>query len=52
MTSHITTPCLPQVETEATAELFDSWFDPVEAGSHISSFPVRGFAPRSFNSRA
>jgi hypothetical protein len=32
MTSHITTPCLPQVETEATAELFDSWFDPVEAG--------------------
>ena len=23
MTSYITTPCLPQVETEATAELFD-----------------------------
>jgi putative transposase len=32
MTSHITTPCLRQVESEATAELFDSWLDPVEAG--------------------
>jgi putative transposase len=32
MTNHITTGCLPQLETKATAELFDNWFDPVEAG--------------------
>jgi putative transposase len=32
MTSHITTPYLPQLETKSTAELFDNWFDPVEAG--------------------
>jgi putative transposase len=32
MTSHITTPCLPQSEIETTAGLFDNWFDPIEAG--------------------
>jgi putative transposase len=32
MTNHITTPCLPQLETKSTADLFDNWFDPVEAG--------------------
>jgi putative transposase len=32
MTNHITTPCMPQLETRATADLFDNWFDPVEAG--------------------
>src|SRR5690242_18464191 len=32
MTSHITTPCLPQSEIETTGELFDNWFDPIEAG--------------------
>ena len=32
MTSHITTPCLPQSEIETTEHLFDNWFDPIEAG--------------------
>jgi putative transposase len=32
MTSHITTPCLPQSEIETTGQLFDKWFDPIEAG--------------------
>ena len=32
MTSHITTPCLPQSEIETTGQLFDNWFDPIEAG--------------------
>ena len=32
MTSDITTPWLPQSETETTKRLFDSWFDPIEAG--------------------
>jgi putative transposase len=32
MTSHTTTSCLPLSETEATADLFDNWFDPIEAG--------------------
>jgi hypothetical protein len=32
MTNHITTPCLPQLETKSTADLFDNWFDPVETG--------------------
>jgi transposase-like protein len=32
MTSHITTPCLPQSEVETTEQLFDNWFDPIEAG--------------------
>src|SRR5947207_185746 len=32
MTSNGTTPCLPQSETETAVPLFDSWFDPIEAG--------------------
>jgi hypothetical protein len=32
MTSHITTPCLPQSEIETTGQLFGNWFDPIEAG--------------------
>jgi len=32
MTSHITTPCLPQSETGTAVPLFDNWFDPIEAG--------------------
>jgi transposase-like protein len=32
MTNNITTPFMPQLETKATADLFDNWFDPVEAG--------------------
>jgi putative transposase len=32
MTSHITTPCLPQSEIETSGQLFDNWFDPIEAG--------------------
>jgi putative transposase len=32
MTSHITTPCLPQSEIETTGQLFDNWFDPIETG--------------------
>ena len=31
MTSHITTPCLPQSKIETTGQLFDNWFDPIEA---------------------
>jgi putative transposase len=31
MTSHSTTPCLPQSEIETTGQLFDNWFDPIEA---------------------
>ena len=31
MTSHSTTPCLPQSEIETTERLFDNWFDPIEA---------------------
>jgi hypothetical protein len=27
MTSHITSPFLPQSETETAAHLFDNWFD-------------------------
>jgi transposase-like protein len=30
MTSHITSSCLPQLETETAAHLFDNWFDPIE----------------------
>jgi putative transposase len=30
MTSHITTPCLPQSEIGTAAHLFDNWFDPIE----------------------
>ena len=40
MTSHITTPCLPQSETEAAVQLFDNCFDPIEAGLRGR---VRGF---------
>ena len=32
MKSHITTPCLPQSESETAGQLFDNWFDPIEAG--------------------
>jgi putative transposase len=32
MTSHSTTPCLPQSEIETAEHLFDNWFDPIEAG--------------------
>jgi putative transposase len=32
MTSHSTTPCLPQSEIETAEHLLDNWFDPVEAG--------------------
>jgi putative transposase len=32
MTSHSTTPCLPQSETETAGHLFGNWFDPIEAG--------------------
>jgi putative transposase len=32
MTSHSTTPCLPESEIETTGRLFDNWFDPIEAG--------------------
>jgi putative transposase len=32
MMSHITTPCLPQSESETAEQLFDNWFDPIEAG--------------------
>ena len=32
MTSHITTSCLPQSDTETAGQLFDKWFDPIEAG--------------------
>jgi len=32
MTSHSTTPCLPQSEIETAKHLFDNWFDPIEAG--------------------
>ena len=32
MTSHSTTPCLPQSETDTEGHLFDNWFDPIEAG--------------------
>jgi putative transposase len=32
MTSHSTTPCLPQSGIETAEHLFDNWFDPVEAG--------------------
>jgi hypothetical protein len=31
MTSHSTTPCLPQSEIETAEHLFDNWFDPIEA---------------------
>jgi transposase-like protein len=31
MTSDTTTPCLPQSEIETTGQLFDNWFDPIEA---------------------
>jgi len=30
MTSHITTPFLPQSESDRTGHLFDNWFDPIE----------------------
>jgi transposase-like protein len=30
MTKTITTPCLPQSETETAVHLFDNWFDPIE----------------------
>src|SRR5947208_6531836 len=32
MTSHSTIPNEPQSETETAAQLFDNWFDPIEAG--------------------
>jgi hypothetical protein len=32
MTSHSTTPCLPQWEIETAEHLFDNWFDPIETG--------------------
>jgi putative transposase len=32
MTSHSTMREQPQLETEAAAQLFDNWFDPIEAG--------------------
>jgi putative transposase len=32
MTSHNTTPCLPQSEIQSDGDLFDNWFDPIEAG--------------------
>jgi hypothetical protein len=32
MTSHSTTPDQPQSETETAVQLFDNWFDPIEAG--------------------
>jgi transposase-like protein len=32
MTSHSTMPDQPQSETETAVRLFDSWFDPIEAG--------------------
>jgi transposase-like protein len=32
MTSHTTTPFLPQSEIETAEQLFDNWFDPIEAG--------------------
>jgi transposase-like protein len=32
MTSHTTTPLLPQSEIETEEYLFDSWFDPIETG--------------------
>ena len=31
MTSNSTTPCLPQSEIEPAEQLFDNWFDPIEA---------------------
>jgi putative transposase len=31
MTKTITTPCLPHSEIETASELFDNWFDPIEA---------------------
>ena len=40
MTSHITTSCLLQSETETAVQLFDNWFDPIEAGLRGR---VRGF---------
>jgi transposase-like protein len=32
MTSHNTTSCLLQSEIETTGQLFDNWFEPIEAG--------------------
>jgi transposase-like protein len=32
MTSHSTIPDQPQSETETAVQLFDNWFDPIEAG--------------------
>jgi hypothetical protein len=32
MTSHTTTPLLPQSEIGTEEYLFDNWFDPIEAG--------------------
>jgi hypothetical protein len=32
VTSHSTMREQPQLETEAAAQLFDNWFDPIEAG--------------------
>src|SRR6266446_8885298 len=32
MTSHSTMPDQPQSETETAVQLFDNWFDPIEAG--------------------
>jgi hypothetical protein len=32
MTSHTTTSGQRQSEIETTAQLFDNWFDPIEAG--------------------
>src|SRR5437588_2441929 len=32
MTSHSTIPNEPQSETETAVQLFDNWFDPIEAG--------------------
>ena len=32
MTSHSTMPDQPQSETDTAVQLFDNWFDPIEAG--------------------
>ena len=40
MTSHITTSCLPQSETETAVHPFDNWFGPIEAGLRGR---IRGF---------
>jgi hypothetical protein len=36
MTSNSTPSFVAQSETETTANLFDNWFDPIEAGLRVS----------------